>query len=94
MSLRWPDLAKAKFKEVEEFINLEGLIQTLKVVEHNNNLCERDLHTALAVDNATVALDVLHVLSATNYGQNELMNAKVGEKSGTNKVFIMPVTFY
>jgi hypothetical protein len=79
---------------VEEFINLEGLIQTLKVVEHNNNLGERDLHTALAVDNATVALDVLHVLSATNYGQNELMNAKVGEKSGTNTVFLMPVTFY
>ncbi len=82
------DLAKAKFKEVEEFVNLEGIVQALKVIEHNNNLCERDLRAALAVDNATVALDVLHVLTATNYGQSEVMNAKVGEKSGTSNAII------
>jgi hypothetical protein len=75
------DLAKAKWKEVEEFVNLEGIIQALKVIEHNHNLCERELRTTLAVDNASVALDVLHVVSATNYGQYELLNSKLGEMS-------------
>jgi len=71
----------AKWQEVELFVNEGGVDLMLKVIEYANQSHRLNSRSQHLSEMTQFALNILHVVSAINFGQTAILNAQLEQKS-------------
>jgi hypothetical protein len=80
----------AKWQEIEAFVNEGGIDLMLKLIEYSNMSYRFNSRSQHLNEMAQFALNILHVVSTVNFGQNAILNAQLEQKTGT---ILLPVSF-